>query len=146
MLGLATFSLLRALPSTNSAEACASLFASFIGTTAQSDFSTTCMSGVRLLAFPDRSARADAMEISRFSCMLFLGVHGVFDYAGPAASSRLAPLTSIAFPQSEKGRHPVVSFRSSIPSPPMPLSTLRLPPRGDRRKTRGQDGVASPFL
>jgi len=28
----------------------------------------------------------------------------------------------------------------------MPLSTLRLPPRDDMRKTRGQDGVASPFL
>ena len=48
----------------------------FIGTTAQSDSSPAYMSGLWLLAFPDRSARADVMEISRFSCMLFLDVLG----------------------------------------------------------------------
>ncbi len=90
MLGLAAFSLLRALPSTDSAEACASLFASFIGTTAQSDFSTTYMSGVRLLAFPDRSACADAMEISRFSCMLFLDVLGSSTTPGLTATRDVA--------------------------------------------------------
>src|ERR1035437_6088979 len=37
-------------------------------------------------------------------------------------------------------------FGAQSPSPPVPLSTLHLPSRGDRRKTRGQDGVASPFL
>jgi hypothetical protein len=27
-------------------------------------------------------------EVSRFSCVKFLGVHGVYDYAGPAWNSR----------------------------------------------------------
>jgi hypothetical protein len=36
---------------------------------------------------------------------------------------------------------PIAVSRSSIPSPPIPLFTLRLPPHDDRRKTRGQDGL-----
>src|SRR5580692_7813927 len=36
-------------------------------------------------------------------------------------------------------------FRSSIPGPPMPLFTLRVPPRDDPCKTRGQDGFAFSF-
>ena len=43
-----------ALPSPTSAEACASLFDRFTGTTAQSDFSSTCVSAVWLMAFADR--------------------------------------------------------------------------------------------
>ena len=35
---------------------------------------------------------------------------------------------------------PDAIFRSSIPGLPVPLSTLRWPPRGWPRKTRGQDG------
>jgi hypothetical protein len=31
---------------------------------------------------------ADASEVSRFSCMKFLGVTGVFDYAGLSSDSR----------------------------------------------------------
>jgi hypothetical protein len=46
------------------------------------------MSGLWFFAFPDRSARADAKEVSRFSCMLFLDVPGVFDYAGPGVGTR----------------------------------------------------------
>ena len=49
------FSLVRALPSTTSAEACASLFGGFIGTPARSDSSPAYTSGVRRSAFPDRS-------------------------------------------------------------------------------------------
>jgi len=42
-------------------------------TTARSDPSTACLSGVRLSAFPDRSPiQRDTAEVSRFSCMLFL--------------------------------------------------------------------------
>src|SRR5438270_10662269 len=79
------FSLVCALPSPASAEACASLFDWFTGTTAQSDFSCTCMSAVRFMAFADRSCsfEQDVQEISRFSCMLFLSVPGFLDYAGP---------------------------------------------------------------
>ncbi len=42
-------------------------------------------------AFSDRSAPlewADKSEVSRFSCMKFPGVPGVYDYAGLSASSR----------------------------------------------------------
>src|SRR5215472_18933241 len=68
-----------------SAEACASLFDWFTGTSAQSDFSCTSMSAVRFMAFADRSCsfEQDVQEISRFSCMLFLSVRGFSDYAGP---------------------------------------------------------------
>src|SRR6266852_6780147 len=86
------FSLVCALPSPASAEACASLFHWFTGTTAQSDFSGTCMSAVWFMAFADRSCSfvQDVREISRFSCMLFLSVRGFSDYAGPNSHSRIA--------------------------------------------------------
>src|SRR5439155_22965708 len=65
------FSLVCVLPSPASAESRPSLFGWFTGTTAQSDFSSTCMSAVRLGAFADRPRSSDqgALEISRFSCM-----------------------------------------------------------------------------
>jgi hypothetical protein len=50
----------------------------------------------------------------------------------------IVPL-SVAFPFQAHGRHPDCVFRSSIPGPSMPLSTLHPAPRGTRRKTRGQD-------
>jgi len=43
-----------ALSSPASAEAFASLFGRFTGITAQSDFSSTCTSAVRFMAFADR--------------------------------------------------------------------------------------------
>jgi hypothetical protein len=46
-------------------------------------------SGVRLKAFPDRFTLAgNTEEVSRFSCLQFLSVPGVYDYAGPPAGSR----------------------------------------------------------
>jgi len=47
---------------------------------------------------------------------------------------------SVAFPLEAHGRHPNCVFRSSIPGPSMPLSTLHPAPHGTQRKTRGQDG------
>src|ERR1700736_5206055 len=47
---------------------------------------------------------------------------------------------SVAFPLQAHGRRPNCVFRSSIPGPSMPLSTLHPAPRGTQRKTRGQDG------
>ncbi len=46
------------------------------------------------LAFTDRSGSCDpdTQETSRFSCMLFLSVRGVLDYAGPMSHSRLSRL------------------------------------------------------
>src|ERR1039458_10547503 len=86
------FSLVCTLPSPASAEGFPPLFGWFTGTTAQSDFSSTCVSAVRLVAFADRPCSSDqgALEISRFSCMLFLSVRGFSDYAGSTVHSRLA--------------------------------------------------------
>jgi len=66
------FSFSCALPSLTSARSHLPLFGRFIGITAQSDFSSTCMPVVRLLAFTGRPSHLPegALEISRFSCML----------------------------------------------------------------------------
>ena len=79
------------------------LFGSFIGTMAESDSSRACISGLWLAAFPDRSAAeaVDTREVSRFSCISFPDVRGVSDYAGPAASSRIALDGSVAFPRTD---------------------------------------------
>src|SRR2546427_11785961 len=117
------FSLVCALPSPASAEACASLFDWFTGTTAQSDFSSTCMSAVWFMAFADRSCsfEQDVREISRFSCMLFLSVRGFSDYAGPNSHSRNSVATVLPSSISEGSRHPDPSaFRSSIARPTGP--------------------------
>src|ERR1700747_1226834 len=94
------FSLVGALPSPTSAEDCSSLFGWFIGTTALSDFSGACMLALRFWAFANRSrpcSDRDAPEISRFSCMLFLGVPGFLDYAGPTGHSRFTATGRVAF-------------------------------------------------
>jgi len=94
------FSLIRALPSATSAEDCSPLFGWFIGTSARSDFSGTCMPALWLSAFADRSrswSDRDAPEISRFSCILFLSVPGFLDYAGPTDHSRFNATSRVAF-------------------------------------------------
>jgi hypothetical protein len=133
------FSLTNALPSTTSAGACAPLFGGFIGTTALCDSSAACLSGLWLFAFPDRSRFArEAPEVSRFSCMQFLSVPGVSDYAGPPAGSRYRRRVCGLPPQVTGSASRSRFFRSSIPCPLMPLSTLRRQPRDCLRKTRGQ--------
>src|SRR6266852_6661272 len=118
------FSLVCALPSPASAEACASLFHWFTGTTAQSDFSSTCMSAVWFMAFADRSCsfEQDVREISRFSCMLFLSVRGFSDYAGPSSHSRIAWLPC-CLPPSRKGVGILIHrlFEAQSPGPLVPL-------------------------
>src|SRR5215469_13571415 len=81
---------------------CPSLCGWFTGTTAQSDFSCTCVSAVRFMAFADRPWSFDqgAQEISRFSCMLFLSVRGFLDYAGP--SNPLAICVVAVLPSSSR--------------------------------------------
>src|SRR6266849_1936274 len=118
------FSLVCALASPASAEGCPPLFGWFTGSTAQSDFSSTCMSAVRFVAFADRPWSSDqgVLEISRFSCMLFLSVRGFSDYAGPTVHSRLAWLPCCLPPT----RNEIVIliyglFAAQWPRPPMPL-------------------------
>ena len=94
------FSLIRALPSPTSAEDCSPLFGWFIGTIARSDFSGACMPALRLSAFAGRSRSwwdRDALEISRFSCILSLSVPGFLDYAGPTDHSRSNATSRVAF-------------------------------------------------
>src|SRR6267154_3845995 len=140
------FSLVCALPSPASAESCPPLFGWFTGSTAQSDFSGTYMSAVRLVAFADRPCSSDqgVLEISRFSCMLFLSVRGFSDYAGPTVHSRLAWLPCCLPPtRNELGILIYGLFAAQSPRPPMPLSTLQAIPRDITCKTRGQDGFAT---
>src|SRR5271157_840974 len=118
------FSFICALPSPASAGSCLPLFGRFTGSTAQSDFSGACVSVVRLCAFTDRpsSITQGALEISRFSCMLFLSVRGVLDYAGPDSHSRLTRLPC-CLPPSRKGVGILIHrlFEAQSPGPPVPL-------------------------
>ena len=85
------FSLSRSLPSPFSADDCWSLFEWFIGTTPQCDSSQTYTRAVRPEPSPadlPPGLAAGVSEVSRFSCMKFLGVPGVFDYAGLSGNSR----------------------------------------------------------
>ena len=78
------FSLIGGLPSTLSASAGALLFEPFIGTTPLSDSSLVFTSV--LWTMPSRIGllplHSGTGEVSRFSCMLFLRVRGVYDYGG----------------------------------------------------------------
>ena len=140
------FSLVHTLPSTTSAEANTSLFGGFTGTMVQSDSSAACMSGLRLS--PSRTgllAQTPRRPPGSRACC-FSTCMGSPTTPGRRPTRDLTPVLRVGFPSSEQGRRPEVRLRSSIPSPPMPLSTLRQPPRDDPRKTRGQDGFATPFL
>jgi len=64
---------------------------------------------------------------------------GSWTTPGLAAARAYAP-ASVAFPLQAHGRRPEFVFRSSIPRPSMPLSTLHPVPHGTQRQTRGQDG------
>src|ERR1700677_5377970 len=117
------FSLGCVLPSPTSAEGCPPLFGWFTGSTTQSDFSSTCMSAVRFMAFADRpwSSHQGVLEISRFSCMLFLSVRGFFDYAGPDNHSRVTRLP-YCLPPTHHGVGILIYrlFEAQSPRPPMP--------------------------
>ncbi len=116
-----------ALPSPTSAGSCLPLFGWFIGTTAQSDFSSTCMSVLWLGAFTDRpSQSAEGMlEISRFSCMLFSQRARVLRLRRTGQPLAYSAATVLPSSCCEWSRHPVLpAFRSSI-TPPTDASGLR---------------------
>src|SRR5438874_2846789 len=74
-----------------SADGSPSLFEWFIGTMPLCDSSKTYARAVWLLPSPADLRPGLAVgvsEVSRFSCMKFLGVSGVFDYAGLSRCSR----------------------------------------------------------
>jgi len=93
----------------------------FTGTTAQSDFSSTCMSAVGYgLCGPVLFFRTRRTRDLRFSCMLFLSVRGSQTTQDRTATREIAWLPC-CLPPSRKDRHPDPSaFRSSI-APPLYL-------------------------
>src|SRR5712692_9099892 len=77
-----------------------------------SDSSATCMRAVWLSPSPAgllSSCPTGVSEASRFSCMQFLGVSGVFDYAGPTGDSRYR-LRSCGLPPNSERRRPDCIF------------------------------------
>jgi hypothetical protein len=100
-----SFPLVDPLPSTDSAAAIGlALFARFSGTMGPSDSLRTCMSGVRLDAFPDRPASCGAgvSRVSRFPCIEFPRMHRVSDSAASISGLRLASLMLLPSPCQNK--------------------------------------------
>jgi hypothetical protein len=115
------------LPSPASAGSYLPLFGRFTGTTAQSDFSSTCMSVVRLGAFTDRPLQTakGALEISRFSCMLFPQRARALSTTQDRSATRDNAAAVLPSSYSTGSRHPDLPvFRSSI-TPPTDASGLR---------------------
>src|ERR1019366_171246 len=106
-----------------------------------SDSSGTCMRAV----WPEPSPAvlrlgfgAGVSEGSGFSCGNFLGV--LWGLRLRRTDQRLAISPLLMLPSAHLNCVGVLiaSFRSSIPSPPIPLFTLRCAPRDAQRKTRGR--------
>jgi hypothetical protein len=135
------FSLISGLPSPFSADALPSLFEWFIGSMPLSDSSETCMRVVRPKPSPAgllSTCPTGVSEVSRFSCLKFLGVPGVYDYAGPSGMLAFTLPVHVAFRLAKDVGALIARFRSSIPRPPIPLFTLHCAPRDAQRKTRGR--------
>jgi hypothetical protein len=99
-------------PSSLSASRCPPWFERFIGTMPLSDSSATCMRAVWLSPSPAgllSSCPTGVSEVFRFSCMQFLDVSGVFDYAGPTRDSRYR-LRSCCLPPNSERRRPDCIF------------------------------------
>src|SRR5215469_3822697 len=67
---------------------------------------------------------AGVSEVSRFSCMKFIGVSGVFDYAGPSRDSRYRPCSCCHSPIFKTVASGII-FSELNTHPTYPLSTLR---------------------
>src|SRR3989442_392504 len=103
--------------------------------------------GFRLLR-PDCGFRLQsAMGSPGSRAYNFAACQGVSDYVGSLSGSRSYAVTACCLPLQTTGSATSVrGFRSSIPCPSLPLFMLRTAPHDARRKTRGQDGFAAPFL
>jgi hypothetical protein len=106
------------------------------------DSSLACLPGLRFwLPGPVRRRISPGCRrgLSVLARAVSRRAYGSWTTPGLAAARAYAP-ASVAFPLEAHGRRPEFVFRSSIPRPSMPLSTLHPAPHGTQRKTRGQDG------
>jgi hypothetical protein len=106
------------------------------------DSSLACLPGLRFwLPGPVRRRISPGCQrgLSVLARAVSRRAFGSWTTPGLAAARAYAP-ASVAFPLQAHGRRPEFVFRSSIPRPSMPLSTLHPVPHGTQRKTRGQDG------
>ena len=88
----------------------------------QCDSSVTCMRAVRpkpSLADLPSVETAGVSEVSRFSCMKFLGVPGVFDYAGLNRNSRYRSRTCCLPRMLTASASGLYIFAAQCPTPPM---------------------------
>src|SRR5579864_9389715 len=105
------------------------------------------MRAVRLLPSPTAllpGLAAGVSEVSRFSCMKFLGVPGVFDYAGLNEDSRYHPGPCCLPRILTASASGLYVFAAQLPTPPIPLSTLHCVPRGNSARL-GAEWIATPF-
>ena len=106
------------------------------------DSSLACLSGLRFwLPGPVRRRISPGCRrgLSVLARAVSRRAYGSWTTPG-LAKTRVLVSVSVAFPLHALGRRPEFVFRSSIPRPSMPLSTLHPVPHGTQRKTRGQDG------
>ena len=109
-------------------------------TTTPSDSSPPFLPVLRpKLTAPQRDSRWGRPPGSRTG--RFLCVRGVFDYAGSRGGLALCPCSFRLPLLATRSASRLRFFEAPYPSPPMPLFTLRMPPRDDTRKTRGQDAL-----
>src|SRR5215469_9311942 len=111
------------------------------------DSSETYARAVRLSPSPAAllpGLTAGVSEVSRFSCMKFIGVSGVFDYAGPNRDSRYRPC-SCCQPPILKTLASGMIFSELDTQPTYPLSTTHCVPRGSSARLEAK-WVATPFL
>jgi hypothetical protein len=108
------------------------LFVRLIDTMPVSDFPVACTSGLRPLAFPNRTdcgMQPVASGISRFPYRKLLCTCPGSPTPRVQCAARAGAAHRAAFPITELGRQPKYdSFRSSIARPAHPLSTLHRPP------------------
>jgi hypothetical protein len=113
----------------------------------QCDSSETCTRAV----WPEPSPAvlrltfaAGISEVSRFSCMKFLGVFWGLRLRRTEPGLALTSLLMLPSAHVNRVGVRIVSFRSSIAHPTYPLSTLHCVPRGSSARLKAER-IATPF-